>query len=56
MSEPYVDLRAPLLPSDVAGVEALIELALDLRWSWSHCADEVWRYLEPVVRELESER
>jgi starch phosphorylase len=52
MSEPYVDLRAPLLPSDVAGVEALIELALDLRWSWSHCADEVWRYLEPELWEL----
>jgi glycogen phosphorylase len=52
MTEPYVDLRAPLLPADVAGVEALIELALDLRWSWSHCADEVWRYLAPELWEL----
>ena len=30
-----------LLPTEVAGFDSLAELALDLRWSWSHCADEV---------------
>jgi starch phosphorylase len=40
------------LPTDVSGVETLAELALDLRWSWSHCADEVWRFLEPELWEL----
>ena len=29
--------------------ESLAELALDLRWSWNHSADEVWRQLEPAL-------
>ncbi len=29
------------------GVESLTELALDLRWSWNHSADELWARLEP---------
>lgn len=29
------------------GFEALEELALDLRWSWNHGADELWGRLEP---------
>jgi starch phosphorylase len=30
-----------------AGLEPLIELALDLRWTWSHGADHLWRHLDP---------
>ena len=41
-----------LLPTDVAGFDSLTELALDMRWSWNHAADEVWRQLDPVLREL----
>jgi starch phosphorylase len=41
-----------LLPTEVEGFDALAELALDLRWSWSHCADEVWRELHPALWEL----
>ena len=41
-----------LLPSDIAGLDALAELALDLRWSWSHAADEVWRQLDPDLWDL----
>ena len=26
------------LPTDVDGVDSLAELALDMRWSWSHAA------------------
>lgn len=33
-----------LLPTDVDGIDALAELALDLRWSLNHGADEVWHY------------
>ena len=33
----------------VDGFEALKELALDLRWSWNHAADEVWRQLDPAL-------
>src|SRR5665647_1182612 len=41
-----------LLPTEVAGFDALAELALDMRWSWNHCADEVWRQLDPALWEL----
>ena len=27
--------------------DALTELALDLRWSWNHAADELWAQLDP---------
>jgi glycogen phosphorylase len=32
-----------------AAFRGLRELALDLRWSWSHGADELWRQLEPTI-------
>ena len=32
----------------------LRRLALDLRWSWNHEADEIWRQLDPVVWEQTS--
>jgi starch phosphorylase len=38
-----------LLPTEVEGVEALAELALDLRWSWNHAADDVWQQLDPTL-------
>jgi starch phosphorylase len=31
------------------GLDALTELAMDLRWSWSHASDELWRRLDPVL-------
>ena len=40
------------LPTEVEGSDALVELALDMRWSWNHCADEVWRQLEPALWDL----
>jgi starch phosphorylase len=27
---------------------SLAEFALDLRWSWTHAADEVWRLFDPT--------
>jgi glucan phosphorylase len=41
-----------LLPTEVEGFDALAELALDLRWSWNHGADQVWRRLDPALWEL----
>ena len=41
-----------LLPTDVEGLDSLVELALDMRWSWNHAADEVWRQLDPALWEL----
>jgi len=37
------------LPTDTEGFNSLAELALDLRWSWDHSADEVWRQLDPSL-------
>ncbi len=37
------------LPTEVGGFDDLAELALDLRWSWNHRADEVWRTLDPLL-------
>jgi starch phosphorylase len=41
-----------LLPTDVKGFDSLAELALDMRWSWNHAADEVWRQLDPTLWDL----
>jgi starch phosphorylase len=37
------------LPTDIEGVGSLAELALDMRWSWNHATDEVWRQLDPSL-------
>ena len=34
-------------PTDILGFDSLEALALDLRWSWNHSTDEVWRNLDP---------
>ena len=35
--------------AQVEGFDSLAELALDMRWSWNHAADEVWRKLDPAL-------
>ena len=40
------------LTANVEGFDSLAELALDLRWSWSHATDEVWRQLDPALWEF----
>jgi starch phosphorylase len=39
-------------PRKFDGFDELIELALDLRWSWDHSADDIWRPLEPEMWDL----
>jgi starch phosphorylase len=41
-----------LLPTEIAGVDSLAELALDMHWSWNHATDEVWRQLDPELWEI----
>ena len=39
-------MTKPIFPHEMpsfTGMDELIELALDLRWSWSHRADDIWR-------------
>ncbi|HLZ89816.1 MAG TPA: DUF3417 domain-containing protein, partial [Puia sp.] len=40
------------LPSEVEGLDTLLGLALDMRWSWNHAADELWRQLDPAIWDL----
>ena len=41
-----------LLPMHVEGFDSLVELALDMRWSWNHATDRVWRQLDPELWEI----
>ena len=42
-----IPLNIDRLPTDIDGVDTLIELALDLRSSWHHGADNIWQQLDP---------
>jgi glycogen phosphorylase len=39
-------------PSETAILDALTELALDLRWSFNHSADKLWERLDPDLWDL----
>lgn len=41
-----------ILPTDIKGFDSLSELALDMRSSWNHASDQIWRQLDPVLWEL----
>lgn len=51
MSEQTSDyqLKYGLLPTDIEGVDALLELTLDLRSDWNHSADDMWLQLDPEL-------
>jgi starch phosphorylase len=40
------------LKADVDGFDTLVDLALNLRWSWSHGEEELWEPLDPELWEL----
>jgi starch phosphorylase len=40
------------LPTDIEGFDSLAELTLDMRWSWDHGADDIWRMLDPALWDL----
>jgi len=40
------------LPSEVLSEDKLTQLALDVRWSWNHSTDELWRKLNPELWDL----
>jgi starch phosphorylase len=43
-------LRAVM--ESISGAEDLAELALDMRWSWSHATDELWGKIDPELWEI----
>ena len=53
MSEPKrpADLVGDRFSANIKGFDRLVELALDLRWSWNHAADDIWRQLCPTLWE-----
>ena len=46
------DLLKRFLPTGVPGFDDLAELALNLRSTWNHAADEIWGQLEPELWDL----
>ena len=41
-----------LVPTDIEGFDSLAELALNMRWSWNHASDGIWRQLDPELWEI----
>jgi starch phosphorylase len=41
-----------LLPTEIEGFDSLAELALDIRWSWNHATDGVWRQMDRELWEV----
>jgi len=48
VSHPLYDL----MPTKIAGYDQLAMLALDMRWSWNHASDSLWRKLDAELWEL----
>jgi glycogen phosphorylase len=48
MTEPIFSYE----PGKFAGFDELVEIALDLRWSWNRSADDIWRPLDPQLWDL----
>jgi starch phosphorylase len=48
VSHPLYDL----LPADIEGFDSLAELALDMRSSWNHVTDQVWRQLDSELWDM----
>ncbi len=46
--QPIYSLRS----TEIDGFDSLAELALNLRWSWNHATDQVWRQLDPELWEI----
>jgi starch phosphorylase len=48
----YVPTSMNGLPAiNLEGFDLLAELALDMRWSWNHRADDIWRQIDPDLWE-----
>jgi starch phosphorylase len=47
MNAPNSAARSP--PDLPGGIKALTELAMNLRWTWNHGSDALWRRLDPAL-------
>ena len=41
-----------ILSTDIEGFDSLAEIALVMRSSWNHAADQIWRQLDPVLWDI----
>src|SRR5579863_9751531 len=46
------NLKYTNVPPTSSHDDALAQLALDLRWSWNHSADKLWREMDPELWDL----
>lgn len=51
-STPREPVAGNITPALSDSYDRLAELALDLRWSWSHGADAMWRELDPTLWDI----
>ncbi|HET7115139.1 MAG TPA: alpha-glucan family phosphorylase [Hanamia sp.] len=51
MNTKFNDEIYGLLPEGIEGIDSLVALALDIRWSWNHSADEIWKQLDAALWE-----
>jgi glycogen phosphorylase len=47
-----VDLKKHLSPADIEAFDSLTELALNMRSTWNHSADQLWRQLNPNLWDI----
>ena len=48
----FINPAYGFLPLELEGFDDLAELALDMRWSWNHAADELWKLLDRPLWDL----
>jgi starch phosphorylase len=39
------------LSNEIEGFNSLLELAMDMHWTWNHATDELWRQIDSVLWE-----
>jgi glycogen phosphorylase len=49
LAQHYGNPISSLQTAETEGFDSLVSLALDMRWSWNHTADELWSQLDPAL-------
>lgn len=54
MARPFQFLNPnfPFLQKEIEGLDLLVDLAFDMRWSWNHSADKLWKQIDPQLWDL----
>jgi len=49
LAQHYGNPISSLQTAETEGFDSLVSLALDMRWSWNHTADQLWSQLDPAL-------